>query len=179
MKRKDIKTKVQELLNNRLLSAPSEVKRIIPPITSKNSIDFYLVMTAKYILVDIMDKQEKKRITNCKNRNIFPFPGLITDSSDMKAAFMIEKGKNLLLSNNTVNNLFSFKLGKDSSIILHNHNQSINIINIGQYRYQVKLAYLITFGKEINQYNFLSFLDGLIAYSINKWRQDDAPPNQK
>lgn len=39
--------------------------------------------------------------------------------------------------------------------------------------YVVELAYIISFGDEINQANYLDFVDGLIAYSINEWRLAD------
>ena len=44
--------------------------------------------------------------------------------------------------------MFSFSIGKDSTIIIQDHKQHIKTEELGERDYTIKLAYLISFGVE-------------------------------
>lgn len=117
----------------------------------------------------ILSDAEMLRITTLLGSGINPFPGLITANSS-GAAFGLDKSRNVSIENCKVENMVSIALGKDCSIMVSNHLQSINTIELGQYQYTVELAYIISFGEEINRANMYEFLADLVSYSVTQWR---------
>jgi hypothetical protein len=55
-------------------------------------------------------------------------------------------------------------------MIISDYKQSIKTNELGIYSYAIGLAYIISFGNEIVKDNLYDYLDGLVAYSVEKWR---------
>jgi hypothetical protein len=65
---------------------------------------------------------------------------------------------------------YSFTLKKDSSFILQNFYVNVSSKEIGNVEYTIDLAYILSFGDNINKINFYNYLENLVFYSLNLWR---------
>ncbi|MCK4731662.1 MAG: hypothetical protein KAT65_04305 [Methanophagales archaeon] len=165
--------RLKNIIEKRLLRVPSEIKKFFPPVLSKPGVSFFTFSTDTYLILAFIDEVEKKRIEKLIKKGYHPFPGLIADDTSTPVAFRFKKSRNVFLERCTVENMFSLSLGGDSTVILCNHLQSINTFELGVYRYVVQLAYIISFGSEINRDNLYDFVEDLIAYSFKQWRSSD------
>jgi hypothetical protein len=169
----------EDIDNSKLRTVIEECLRQIPKteyehvpdvLQEKGRTRFFVLTTDKFIIIDFLDDEEAKRISYLKEKNYFPFPGLIKpDPLKMSAAFRFEKAKNAFVQGCSVNNMFSFSLGKDSTIIIQNHKQQIKTKELGDSNYTIKLAYLISFGDEITKSNFYDVLRNLMLESFKRW----------
>lgn len=163
--------RLKEIVEKRLIKIPIEIKKLFPNILLKSGVSYYELETNDYLLLVFNDEDERQRIDELSKMGYHPFPGLIAEgSSSMPAAFKFEKSRNIYLRGSSVQYMYSLDLGKDSSIILCEHEQIIRTPELSDYRYVVDLAYLISFGEEINPVNKYDFIDELITYSIKQWR---------
>jgi len=153
----------------RILSSSPEIKEKGPSIISQKPVLAFQVMTDDYFLLAILDKDTMKRVKEFLKRKIDPFPGLIAPNDVKGVAIRLEKSKYGYFTGNHVNNLYSFSLGKDCTFILMDHHVSINIKNIGHIEYVIDLAYIISFGEEINYKNVYSYLNELVTYTLKQW----------
>jgi hypothetical protein len=159
------------IIENCLRKIPqTESKRLPKVLLEIGRTRFFVLATEEFIIIDFLDDEEAKRISDLKERNYFPFPGLIKpDQLEMSAAFRLEKAKNALVRGCSVNNMFSFSIGKDSTIIIQDHKQRMKIKELGESDYTIKLAYLISFGVEINRSNFYDKVKELMFESFKQW----------
>lgn len=152
---------------------PTQYEHLPEVLLEKGQTRFLILSTDKFIIIDFLDDEEAKRISDLKKKGHFPFPGLIKpDQLKMSAAFRFEKARNGLVQGCSVNNMFSFSIGKDSSFIIQNHKQQIKTEELGEYNYTIKLAYLISFGDEITQSNIYDIAKDLMFYSFQRWGID-------
>jgi len=159
-----------EIVKKRLLRVPEEIKKFLPPILSKPGVDLFTFLTDTYFILAFVDAAEKEKLKNLVKKGHHPFPGLIKpENVSMSAAFRLERARNTFIAGCTVEDMFSFSLGKDSTIILLDHKQSWPE-ETGVYIYVIDLAYIVSFGDEINRDNLYDFLEDLIAYSFKEWR---------
>lgn len=161
-------------LNNiisKLLFVPPEIKSFLPSILSKVPVTTFTFLTDTYFLLVFIDSEAVKRIKLFLEKGFDPFPGLIKpEELSVGAAFRVEKARNTFCASNKVTNIYSFSLGKDSTIILQDHKISVNAKDIGDIEYTIDLAYIISFGDEININNFYDYIEDLVAYSFKQWR---------
>lgn len=142
------------------------LKRLYTLEEFKEYNEIFLLETNKYMLVDFVNQKEKDRIKKLVDKNIFPFLGLFkTEIDETKSAWVVNNSRNFFISYCSVNG-FSITLGKDSTIIIDNHKQSINVKDIGILSYSLKLCILISFGEIINKENYLDYLEDLISYFL-------------
>ena len=164
------RNRIKDIVKERLLGVTPEIKEILPPIF-RRKIDFFTVLTNVYFILDFVDKAEKKRIKKLMDKNIQPFPYLIKSEQGVgSCAFKFEKSKFVVIEGCTVENMFSLCLGKDSTIILHNHTQKVQTKELDLYKYLIELAFVISFGDDISHQNFYDALEDLIAHSLEVWR---------
>lgn len=164
------KEKLKQIIQKRLLNVPDELKKHFPLVLSNPKVSWIVLSPPNYFMLVFVDEYGIKRALELKGKNYNPFPGLIKDNPAMAAAFRLNQSKNVFMAGCNVENLFSFDLGQDSSVIISDHHQSINIIELGKYEYKIELAYIISFGDEFNNSNILEILEELITYSIKQWR---------
>jgi hypothetical protein len=132
-------------------------------------------LTKKYFLLSVLSEENLKKVEIFKKEGNHPFPGLIApDTPCVKSAFNVDNSKYSIFYNTKVLNSFSFNLGKNSTIILNNHEVSLNSKNLGKYNYTIDLMYIISFNSEININNFYNYLDELIEFSFSYWGLQDA-----
>lgn len=164
--------RLRNLVKNRLLLVPEEIRRFLPPVLSKPKVGLFTYPTDTYFILAFVDAVERERIQKLTEKGYHPFPGLIKPhtGNSVSVAFKLANSRNVLIQANTVKNLFSFSLGKDCTLILRDHKQSINTKELGIYEYTINLAYIISFGDEINSDNLYDYVEDLIAYSFKQWR---------
>jgi len=164
--------KLKQILKSRLFSIPEEIRNFLPPILRSQKINWFITSDDDYFLLSFGDDSEQKRINENASKNLHPYPGLISKDDQLKTAFKINKAKNIFIEDCVVDNVFSFSPSKDSTIIICNHTQKLNIEGLGINSFVMKLGYLIFFGDEINFFNLYENLDDLIASSVSRWRSD-------
>jgi hypothetical protein len=139
-------------------------------LLEKGQTRFFILSTDEFIIIDFLDDEEAKRISDLKEKNYFPFPGLIKPKQlKMSAAFQFERAKYAFVQGCSVNNMFSFALGRDSTIIIQNHSQQIKTEELKESIYTIKLAYLISFGDDITQSNIYDVVRDLMLESFRNW----------
>lgn len=172
MSRKDIKIdELRSVVEECLRLVPkTEYERLPDVLLEKGQTRFFILINDKFIIIDFLDDEEAKRISTLNEKGYFPFPGLIKpDQLEMSAAIRFEKAKNALVQGCSFNNIFSFSVGKDSTIIIQNHKQKIRTEELGESNYTIKLAYLISFGDEITPSNIYDVVRDLMLESFRKW----------
>lgn len=162
--------KLEKILYQKIFSIPEKINIFLPPILRSKKVNWFVISDDDYLLISFGDDNEQKIINDNVSKNLHPYPGLIAKDNVTKAAFKLDKCKNTLIENCVADNVFSFSLCKDSTIIICNHFQKLNIEGIGIHSYVLNLGYLIFYGDEINEFNIYEYLDDLIAYSISQWR---------
>jgi hypothetical protein len=163
--------KVKEIIEKYLFQVPPETRKTFPAILLEANVKSFSLWSDSFFILDFIDNEEKGRINDLKEKGIFPFPGLIKPENIVgSTAFHLENSRNGLIDHNVVKNLFTFDIGRDSTVILRDHKQQIKTIELGDYTYKIRLAYLIFFGDIINRKNMFDFLESLISYSVKIWR---------
>lgn len=161
--------KTKHIVEKRLLHVPKELKECFPLILSRKDLSYIPYTTQAYFMLAFCDEEDWTRINKLLKEDYQPFPGLIADSPSAKSAFKVDRSKYLMFNKNRVTDTYSFSLGRDSTVILCDHTQSINTKELGRYEYTVQLAYLVSYGDEIDSLNMFDFLDDLIAGSVKIW----------
>lgn len=147
-----------------------ENKKHLPKILRKKEVKFGIIQNKYLFMVYFIKPETQKKVEEYYKKYKDYFPGLFAfPQYKVGSAFSFDNSKNNYLKDNTVNNLYSFKIGKDSSFILENHNQTINTSEGVIIDYLIDLAYVIFFGESINSSNFQESLDSLIKHSIKIW----------
>lgn len=165
--------KIKEIIEQRFTQAPEKIKKTFPDVLQSSPFSWIVFSPPDYLMVLFLSPDDGKRINEYTSKKIDPFPGLIT-LDNKGAAFRVDKSRNMLIQSCTVNNSYALSLGKDSTIIIADHRQSIKTQELGQIEYHIPLAYIISYGNEISKATIYDYFDGLIAYSINMWRRTSA-----
>jgi len=165
--------KINEIIEKRLSRISPSLKQHFPAILQKEKISWATISEIEYLTIVFLTSEDENRINDYISKRLNPFPGLITTRKE-SAAFRVEKARYMLLNSCSVNNSYTFSLGNDSTIILENHTQSLDTQKFGTIQYRVPLAYIISYGDEINKATVYEYFEGLVAYSTNMWREADA-----
>ena len=161
--------RIKSIIKERLVTAPTEAKAVFPDVLKRQRVPWASISEAEYLMVIFLNEEDERRINECITKKINPFLGLVTTGSQ-GAAFRIEKSRNMTIKSSSVTDSFALSLGPDSTIILEDFRQSINTKEFGRISYTVSLAYIISYGDEINKATIYDYFDGLVAYSISIWR---------
>ncbi len=163
---------IDEIVTKRLIRIPEEIKSKFPNILTEEDITWSIFLTDKYAFIFFLKSRSSTKITEIIKRNYGPFPGLITTNDEKKAAFNIS-GRYLYFLDCKVKNSHSFKVTSSATAIIQNLLQTIKIKELGTIENVIDLAYLIGFDDEINQDNYVEYLDDLVVYSVNFWRSQN------
>lgn len=164
------KAKIDKIVSTQLYDIPQVIKDHNPTFLYDKNTKYFHILADEYFFLAFLSEKEMSRANKLMSSGIHPFPGLFTCiDTNLPTAFKFGNARYVLLDGNTVKNALLLSLGKDSTIIIRNHHQAINISGVGNFDYIVELAYIVTFGISINQSNVLDYLEDLIAYSINHW----------
>jgi hypothetical protein len=163
-------SKIDTIIGNRLIRVPTEVKKTFPSILKGEGIWRLTVNESYYLMVSFPSFDDDDRIQDFLKRGLNPFPGLVTTKEE-KAAFRIDKSKNIYLKSCSVVNSYSFSLGKDSTIILEDHTQIADIVSYGKIEYKLPLSYIVSYGEEINRVTVYEYFEGLVVHSAKLWRE--------
>lgn len=173
MKTKD-KTVEQEriasIVEKRLVRAPNEAKEAFPAVLKQERVSWATIFEPQYFMVVFLTPEEEKRVNEFVAKRLNPFPGLVTTGSE-GAAFRVEKSRYMTIKSCQVSNSFALSLGPDSTILIQDHSQSVNTQDVGLISYKIPLAYILSYGEEINEATFYEYFEGLVAYSTNMWRE--------
>ena len=160
------------LVERRLLQNPVELANLLPPVLSDPKVVPFTYFKDNYFILALVQREDKQHLKKLVEQGLMPFPCLIKpENVSGTSAFGINNSRNMFISNCIVENAFTMSLGKDSTVILYNHTQLIRVQGRTE-KYTIPLAYVISFGDVIRQYNLLDFLEDLIAYSIKQWKQE-------
>jgi hypothetical protein len=165
--------RVFTILRTRLAEAPPELKESFPAVVRQSPPHILVSAQPEYLMVVFLTQEESARVNQCIERRIDPFLGLVATGPG-PAAIRLDKSKYVVLKDNNVSNLFTLSVGPDSTAFLENHHQSIRTADAGTIAYTVALAYIVSYGSEINQSTVYDHLDGLVAYSVSEWRKSHA-----
>jgi len=163
---KSIEEQAKKLAEKRLLNVPEALKRCLPKVLQQDDVTVFTFLTETYFVLSFANPQETERIEELIRAGKDPFPGLITNTG--RSIFRTDRSKNTMVGEMTGDG-YSFSLGKDSTIVLYNYRQKL-----GSIVYDIDLAYIVSFGDEINPHNLLYYLEDLIAYSIKTWKHSHA-----
>ena len=166
------KDRIEKVLNQRLLDGPKNIKNHLYSLVGKDY-GIYSLKTKDLLSVFILTRKEIDRVNDFEQKIFIPFPALYTTKEYKPAVFRLEKSRNVYLKSNTINNSIGLSVGEDCTIILEDHHQSITAQEVGKVEYDIGLGFLISFGKEIDEFNAYEYLDELIAYTIKLWRQNE------
>lgn len=169
-----IDPQVVEIVNRRLQEVPSQLTHILPQIVFNGAYSTHLTQT--HFILYFADERAFQRIQGLIDQGYHPFPCLIvTENMDPSTptAFRFDNSRNVMLESLSVEGSHSLFLGKDSTLVVRDHRQFCRI-DSRVLNYVIDLAYIISFGFEINQFNYLHFLDDLIAYSLKQWKSRHA-----
>jgi hypothetical protein len=160
--------KIRSIIEKLLVQAPPDIKTSFPPVLRQGRVLPVIVFQPEYLIVAFLTAEEERRFRECISRETDPFIGLITTGPE-GAAFRVEKARYVTARSCTVANSFGFSLGPDSTILLENHRQIVETDDIGMVSYTVTLAYIISYGDDIDPTTVYEHIEGLIAYSTNMW----------
>lgn len=162
----------RNIIRERLLSIPEELKKYVPPILLREDLDFFSKITSEYFLFVCVDKEKRALIEQRQKKSGSEFPHLITTYKVKKHMFSLDKAKNTAVGEMTldVGLGYAFYVGKDSSLLLYNLRQKGTDKILGEFQYDVDVAFIISFGEEIRQYNVVDFFEALIAYAFKIWK---------
>ncbi len=129
-----------------------------------------LISDQDYLILAFLSAEEERRFQECYVNETDPLVGLIT-TGRKGAAFRVEKAKCVVVRSCTVTDSFALSLGPDSTILLEDHHQEIQTVDSGAVCYTVPLAYIVSYGDEINCMTIYKYLDSLVCYSTNLWAE--------
>ncbi|QOP42149.1 hypothetical protein [Sulfurimonas marina] len=164
--------RIREILNYRLLNGPKNIKKHLYSLFGGEH-QVYFVKTQHLLGVFLLSQKEYERIEIYSQQNFIPFPALYTTIKSRPAIFRLENTRNAYIKSNHLKNSIGLSIGEDCTIILENHHQSITTKELGLVEYNINLGFIISYGKEIDDYNAYEYLDELIAYTIKVWRENE------
>jgi len=168
----DLTKDIHKIISEKLIDVPDSVKEKFPSVLKQDKLSWLSYKDEGYIILAFLGEDEEKRIKKLSKKNYHPFPGLVNNKRETPSAFRFENSFNIYIEGNTVKNAYTLSLGENCTIALVDHNQIINVKEFGgEYSFVVNLAYIISYGSEINKYNYDQYLREIISYSINQWRE--------
>jgi hypothetical protein len=160
--------KIKAIIEKRLVQAPSNLKATFPPVLRQDRVLFAIISQPECLIVAA---EEEKQFNEFVSKQIDPLVGLITTGLE-RAAFRVERAKCVTARSCTVTNSFSLSLGPDSTILIEDHHQVIEAADIGLVSYTVPLAYILSYGDEIDCSTVYGYLESLVVYSTNIWTEN-------
>ncbi len=163
--------KINEIIKRNFVIPKDKVEHY-PPIFRKGGFTSAVFISDYFMILSFLDIEQEGLFAGYSEKINNPFPGFIILSKDRSpVAFKLENNsRNNYFLKNKVDNLYSFSVGEDTTFIVQEHHQKINFLELGNIEYEIDLAYIVTFGDEINKNNFHEYLERLIIFSISKWR---------
>ena len=165
------KSHIHKIVQHRLVLVPRHYKNLFPKVLRQTPPQWVSIFNDQLLALVFVSKNDLKRISEYKNMNYLPFPGLYTTKTKTPAAFKMERSRFIVVENIKVKNSVAYSIGPDSTFIIIDHSQILTVPNIGKIEYIVPLAYFVSFGDDITPESVYDHLDDLIAYSVKNWRQ--------
>jgi predicted dehydrogenase len=167
---KNSNQEIHNIIDSRLFKAADSVKKRFPNSISSGS-GFYVDFgNEKLHVILFLDRSEKDSLDARLQKRYDPFPGLLTTEEGIGAAFRFENSKNCIIEGFVVNNSYALSLGKNSSIVLVDHNQEIKTDELGVLKYKIDLGFIITFPGDSSPFDLNDAFDDLISYYISTRR---------
>lgn len=166
--------RIKKLIDRRLIVIPDDIKKCFPNII-RREIRWVSFSNEELLILIFLDSDEMKRIQEYSKNGYDLFPGFITTKQSIGAGMRLENSKNNLISGCSVSGMYSFSVGKDTSFIVQDHLQTLQTNELGEIKYKIPLAYVISFGERISENNAYESLEELIAYSVKIWRETNEP----
>ena len=161
---------IHNIVDSRIFKAADSVKKYFPKSISSGSGFYVNFGNEKLHAIIFLDRSEKNSLDARLKNRYDPFPGLLTTEEGVGAAFRFDNSKNCIIESCTVNNSYALSLGKNSSIVLVDHNQEINTKELGILKYKIDLGFVITFPDDSSPFDLKDAFDDLISYYISTRR---------
>ncbi len=166
--------KIKEIIERRFLNVPESINACFPDVL-KGDIQWVAFGDNSFSMLVFLDGLEMERVKDYSKKGLQLFPGLITSQSEIGAGMRMENSKYMIVSGCTMSGMYSFSVGGNSSFVIENHTQELKTNELGNIKYTVPLAYVVSYEDESSQEEFYENLDDLISYSIKKWRETGEP----
>jgi len=161
--------RVNEIINI-LFSSILDKEKKLPNFIYKSPIVTVGFLTDSYFILSFLDKENAEKSKLFREKGFNPFPFLIKPKNiSAKSIVSVDHAIDGHFQNTKFINAYSFDLGKDSTFILQNHTVRVESKELGRIEYIINLAYVISFGDNINFVNFYDYLENLVFYSMNLW----------
>ncbi|OGC21373.1 hypothetical protein A2291_07755 [candidate division WOR-1 bacterium RIFOXYB2_FULL_42_35] len=164
-----VTNKIKKLISNYFSAIPASSKKVLPEILHNKEFVYLFYATPQYLVVSFLSQENRGKVDEFIRKGYEPFPGLIARQNKVQSAFDFNNSKNCSVIGCNITDMFSFAKGKDSTILLQDHVQNINTKD-ANWSYKIDLAYIIFFGEEIDETNYLDFLQQVVAFSLSRWK---------
>lgn len=161
--------KIKKIIERRFLNVPDSIQRCFPSILRGN-VQWVAFSESSFSVLVFLNDEEMERIKDYNKKGFQLFPGLLTSEERVGAGMRMENSKYGMISGCTVSGMYSFSVGENSSFIIENHTQELKTNELGNIKYTVPLAYVVSYD-ETSQEDFYENLDDLASYSIKQWRE--------
>jgi hypothetical protein len=166
--------RIISIIEKRLTHAPPDIRASFPPVLRQGRVLSATISQPEYFMVAFFTAEQEERFGAYIATRTNPFVGLITTGPE-RAACRIEKATCAAARSCVVTNLFGFSLGPDSTILIEDHHQIIETADTGTISYTLPLAYVVSYGDQIYNATAYEYFDGLVAYSMNIWKESIYP----
>ena len=162
---------INTIIGKRLTRTSDPVVHLFPSVLKTKPTHWVTISNEQLLLIVFLDPGQMAQVQARHDQGLDPFPGLLISPGAGKAAIGLSNARNVELVGNRVQNMYSIEVGPDSTAIIENHFQSVQLSGQETIEYTIPLAYLITYGDEISEEFAYDTLDQLVAYSVSQWRK--------
>jgi len=168
----NLEYRAKNIVKERLLSIPEELKKYVPPILFQEDLAFYTKMTTNYFIFVCTSPQKRAIFETMEKAIGTPFPHLITTHKTKKHMFYVDRARNTAIGKMTldVGPTHSFYIGRDSTLLLYDIRQKGIDKKLGDFQYDIDVAFIVSIGDEIRYDNLLVFFESLIAFAFKTWK---------
>jgi hypothetical protein len=163
-------SKIKKLIERRIIEVPPEITNCFPEVL-QGDVRWVGFSDDKLIYLMFLDAKEMARIEEFSEKGFDLFPGFITTNEEIGAGIRLTNTKYGFVSGNSISGMYSFSVGHDASFVVQDHRQSLKTNELGEIKYTIPLAYVVSFGEDISETNIYETLEELVSYSIKAWRE--------
>lgn len=167
---RNLNQEIKNIVDSRIFKAAASIRKYFPRSIVDGSGFYVNFGNEKLHVILFLEGSEKKALDIRLQNKYDPFPGLLSTEESVGAAFRFENSKNCIIERCAVSNSYALSLGKNSSIVLIDHNQEINTQELGVLKYKIDLGFIITFPDDSSPFDLKDAFDDLISYYISTRR---------
>lgn len=160
---------IRSVINKRIISVPASIKYLWPDILQDPEPLWAHYYKNGIFLLYFLDYELLRLQSQFHHTKYGPLPGLFTTSASDRCLISVDRSTNVFLGSNICTGQHLVKVGQDCTITVSQHPIDIQLPEFGRVHYFLPLAYIISVGDLIAEYDINQKLDELIAASIKSW----------